>query len=65
MKDLSPALLAKLQANGREYAAKHGIPWDLNESPRKAWERNTGITPESGFGRADRELISEYLAGKK
>jgi hypothetical protein len=60
MKDFSLALLAKLEKNGRDYATKHGNPFDWAEQtdnpPRKAWERNTGIRPEAGMGRHGREL---------
>jgi hypothetical protein len=43
-KDISAELLARIQAGGREYRAKHGNPFDWFErtdnQPRKAWERN-------------------------
>jgi hypothetical protein len=43
-KDISAELLARIQAGGREYRAKHGNPFDWFERtdnpPRKAWERN-------------------------
>jgi hypothetical protein len=33
-KDFSPELLARLEANGREYAAKYGNPFDWFGKPR-------------------------------